>query len=81
MKWRDKIQLDNFEPDLGIFAALFLIYLPFGPGVQQYVWQGVIRTVIWLFFKTKQTVLFKEKFVREYLVLELELSSCSTSFV
>ena len=32
------------------------------------------------YFSKNQTVLFKEKFVREDLVLELELSPCSTSY-
>ena len=32
------------------------------------------------FFSKNQTVLFTEKFLREDLVLELELSPCSTSY-
>ena len=82
--WRDHIQLYHFlKPVLGIFAALrpfFFIFLQISPRVQQYVWQGVIRTMILAIFFLNQTILFIEKFLREDLVLELEPSSFSTSY-
>ena len=66
-------------PVLGTLAALgaqFFLFLPFEPGVQQHIWQGVIYTVILLLFekKGKKNIFFKEKYVGKPLALELYFS-------
>ena len=45
--------------------------LQFFPGIQKYVWQGVIYTVNFSYLEKISKILFNEIFVREDIVLKL----------
>ena len=84
VKGRENIQLVFLSAsfgNFGCFAAQLVIFLLFIPGFQQYLWRGLTHTVILTILTFFLTILFRENFFRDDLVLEFELFSCSTSQV
>ena len=83
VKWRDTIQIDYFLGRFKAFLLLFgLIFYPLTVWIQGF---STMFGKVWFsdvcYFSRNQKILLKEKFIREDLVLKLDLSSGSPSYM